>query len=59
MYSNALKRFRGYKHLFTDQVIEEEKQVVEIKNEILLTETEKTTLINARVGQGKYRDLLI
>lgn len=59
MYSNALKRFRGYKHLFTDQVIEEEKQVVEIKNDNILTETEKTTLINARVGQGKYRDLLI
>ena len=59
MYSNALKRFRCFKYLNTDLGIQEEAQVAAITNDNSLTQTEKETIIKARVGQGKYRELLM
>lgn len=59
MYSNALKQFR-YFTLDSDEDTNEEQEIVhEITQEQFLTETEKETIIKARVGQGKYRKLLL
>lgn len=59
MYSNALKQFR-YFTLDSEEDTREEQQIVhEIAQEQFLTETEKETIIKARVGQGKYRKKLL
>ncbi|MBQ2901305.1 MAG: HNH endonuclease [Agathobacter sp.] len=59
MYSNALKQFR-YFTLDSDEDTSEEQEIVhEITQEQFLTETEKETIIKARVGQGKYRKQLL
>lgn len=59
MYSNALKQFR-YFTLDSEEDTQQEQQIVqEITQEQFLTETEKETIIKARVGQGKYRKLLL
>lgn len=59
MYSNALKQFR-YFTLDSEEDTREEQQIVhEIAQEHFLTETEKETIIKARVGQGKYRKKLL
>lgn len=59
MYSNALKQFR-YFILDSEEDIKEEQQIVhEIAQAKSLTETEKETIIKARVGQGKYRKSLL
>lgn len=59
MYSNALKQFR-YFILDSEEETKEEQQIVrEIEQERFLTETEKETIIKARLGQGKYRKLLL
>lgn len=59
MYSNALKQFR-YFTLDSEEDTKQEQQIVqEITQEQFLTETEKETIIKARMGQGKYRRLLL
>lgn len=58
-YSNALKQYR----YFTLESIEDDEEEKKIEREIykskLLNETEKQTLIKARVGQGIYRQNLM
>ena len=59
MYSNALKQFRYFTLDSEEDEKEEQQMVHKITQEKSLTETEKETIIKARVGQGKYRKLLL
>ncbi len=54
MYSNALKQFRYFTLDFFDDN-EERKIVNEISSLNSLNETEKQTIVKARIGQGNYR----
>lgn len=59
MYSNALKYFRCFK---SDEVEDEPGEIEIVKSiseSISLSETQKKTIINARVGQGLYRRELL
>lgn len=58
MYSNALKHYRHYKKQ-TEHLFYEETKMVSLVQESSLDETEKETIIKARIGQGKYRDGLL
>lgn len=57
MYSGALNKYSDYLRATKSQTIENDIKDL-IKDE-RLNETEKTSLINARIGQGKYRKDLI
>lgn len=57
MYSAALKQYGQYLLDTSGQFIAEDLQ--QITSNTQITQTEKTTLINARVGQGKFRQQLI
>ena len=57
MYSCALKLFVEYKKCNSDNELEQD--VNNIINDDSIATTEKSTYINARVGQGKYRNKLI
>ena len=59
MYSNALKQFRYYMLEQIEDDTEHIKIVQNISRETTLTETQKKIIINARVGQGQYRDKLL
>ncbi|MBQ3559209.1 MAG: HNH endonuclease [Agathobacter sp.] len=59
MYSNALKQFRYFTLDSEEDAMEEQQIVYEIAQMKSLTETEKETIIKARVGQGKYRKSLL
>lgn len=59
MYSNALKQFRYFVLDSEEDTKEEQRIVHEISQQTFLTETEKETIIKARVGQGKYRKMLL
>lgn len=59
MYSNALKRYRCYVYLNSDLGIQEEAQEAIVKNDQILTSTEKEIIIKARRGQGLYREKLM
>ncbi len=55
MYSSALKQYRMFRTATSDMVVDQ----AEIKNAILdydnLNETERTSIIKSRVGQGLFR----
>jgi hypothetical protein len=57
MYSCALKSYEEYLRDISNEHIEAD--ISEIIKDEKIGETEKSTLINARVGQGKYRQQLI
>lgn len=59
MYSNALKQFRYFTLDLEEDLQNEQLIVQKIAKEKFLTETEKETIIKARVGQGKYRKSLL
>ncbi|MBO5173525.1 MAG: HNH endonuclease [Eubacterium sp.] len=59
MYSNALKQYRYFVLEGKEDDVEEEKIEREISTSNTLSETEKKTLIMARVGQGAYRRKLM
>jgi len=57
MYSAAMKQFAVYLADLFDEALQED--VVRLINSAVISKTEKSALINARVGQGKYRSDLI
>lgn len=59
MYSNALKQFRYFTIDRTENSDEEIKIVQGISETKVLSETEKMTIIKARIGQGTYREKLL
>lgn len=59
MYSNAVKRYRYFMNSNTESEAQEKKQISSIETDALLSATEKESLIKARRGQGKYRDLIL
>jgi putative restriction endonuclease len=57
MYSNALKKYAEFLATFSIQTIEND--IEEIITNSSISSTQKTQLINARIGQGQFRkDLL-
>lgn len=59
MYSNAIKQFRFFSYEVSGDAGMEKHIEAQIAQSTQLTETEKEMIINARVGQGKYRKKLI
>lgn len=59
MYSNALKQYRFFMQERSEDYSTEQSIENEILNSEILGTTEKQVIINARVGQGKYRESLI
>lgn len=59
MYSNSLKQFRYFNCENMGRSEAEQCIEKEISNSLELTSTEKQMIINARVGQGKYRNGLL
>ena len=57
MYSAAMKQFAAYLADISDETLQED--IVEVINSADINKTEKSALISARVGQGKYRSDLI
>ena len=57
MYSAAMKQFAAYLEDISDETLQED--IEEVINCAGINKTEKTALISARVGQGKYRSDLI
>lgn len=59
MYSNALKQFRYFTLDYSEHNRGEEEIVHTIVKAKELSETEKKTIIRARIGQGAYREQLL
>lgn len=59
MYSNALKQFRYFTLECLDDCSGDDEIEKKIFESHTLNETEKTTIIKARIGQGKYRTNLM
>jgi predicted restriction endonuclease len=57
MYSSALKAYIEYRRREAPEVLEQD--INDIMSDKQIVDTEKTTYISARVGQGKYRSDLI
>lgn len=57
MYSNALKQYRFFINAVTEG-IDDSTYVEKIKNDDQIPETERTELIQSRVGQGSFRKSL-
>ena len=57
MYSSALNAYASYLADITAEDIQED--ITDILDDPTIDKTEKATLVNARVGQGKFRHLLI
>lgn len=60
MYSNALKQYRYFiNSTFEGQVDREENEIFsyinQIKNDITIEKTERTAIIQSRIGQGLFR----
>jgi len=57
MYSAAMKQFAAYLTDISDETLQED--IEEVIKSADINKTEKSTLISARIGQGKYRSELI
>lgn len=58
MYSNALKHYRYYVHAVCEHS-ENAEYLDSIKNDSAIPETQRTAIIQSRVGQGVFRKLLM
>lgn len=59
MYSSALKKYSRYLYMIADETKNLEEDIKVIESDTKISETQKQQLVNARIGQGKYRhDLL-
>lgn len=59
MYSNGLKQFRSYKTTLVENESGYKNILDKIQNANNITVTEKESLIKSRIGQGKFRDVLM
>ena len=57
MYSNALKKYAEFLTTFFDETIEDD--IEEIITNSSISSTQKSQLINARIGQGQFRQDLL
>jgi predicted restriction endonuclease len=57
MYNAALNHYRDYLIDISGKLVSED--VEQILNDTRLTSTEKSTLVNTRIGQGKFREQLV
>jgi hypothetical protein len=59
MYSNALKQFRYYRNTETVSENSSDSYVASIASDISIPETERTAIVQSRVGQGQFRKQLM
>lgn len=59
MYSNSLKQFRLYRKVDCYDILSKEAVEMVIENYDTLTETERTSLMKARIGQGTFKKRLL
>jgi len=59
MYSNSLKHYRLYMFTIVGEADSAKEEINSINNNANLSVTERQTLIQARVGQGMYREGLL
>jgi hypothetical protein len=59
MYSNALKQFRYYRNAEGISEGSSDTYVAAIANDTSIPETERTAIVQSRVGQGQFRKQLI
>lgn len=59
MYSAALSMFRKYLLSLEEEIPKAVQDCREIEHNQLISSTERTALIQARLGQGKFREKLI
>lgn len=59
MYSNALKQFRYYRNAEDIKESSADAYVAEIANDVSIPETERTAIVQSRVGQGLFRKQLM
>lgn len=59
MYSNALKQFRYYRNSLEEQTDSSSVYLEKIDRNTAIPETERTALIQSRIGQGQFRRQLI
>lgn len=59
MYSNALKQFRYYRNAEGISESSSDTYVSAIANDTSIPETERTAIVQSRVGQGQFRKQLI
>lgn len=59
MYSNALKQFRYYRNAEGVNENSEDAYITAIANDASIPETERTAIVQSRVGQGQFRKQLM
>lgn len=59
MYSNALKQFRLFRMVDNAEAVTAETVASIIPNYATLSETERTTLVKSRIGQGAFKKKLL
>lgn len=59
MYSNALKQYRLYKNVVTNESFEHKEIIDAIDGYNSLKETEKDAIVKSRVGQGLFRKKIL
>lgn len=59
MYSNALKQFRYYRNAESISESSGDTYVAAIANDVSIPETERTAIVQSRVGQGLFRKQLM
>ena len=59
MYSNALKQFRCFRYETVEPDPNDQITATDIVEKALVLNTEKQTIVKARIGQGKFRTDLI
>ena len=59
MYSNALKQFRYYRNTETIGENSSDSYIASIASDISIPETERTAIVQSRIGQGQFRKQLM
>ncbi len=59
MYSNALKQFRYYRGADDSKQDSGTEYINAIANDIRISETERTAIVQSRIGQGQFRHQLM
>ena len=59
MYSNALKQYRLFRNVETEEIVDHDEVTSVIEDYANLKETERDAVVKSRIGQGLFRKELI
>ena len=59
MYSNALKQYRLFRNVETEEIVDHDEVTSVIEGYANLQETERSAIVKSRIGQGLFRKELI